>query len=193
MHYVSVFSSIFALNQYQWFEWKWKSALAFRERGVNLHFKIRLFCICKLIGLPRLHRRQGSFDSNVFHWLLSSWFGVLICTMINEILPTIIILSKFLNLCVKNRSMQDGQHLCIENRPKWVLKDMGVYSLHLQSFWNGVYNDFENQGLIFKNCKFSNRYKNLSCQKFELFYWILGLMHSTITRKLKSGDFFFSR
>ena len=31
--------------------------------------------------------------------------------------------------------------------------------------WNGVYNDFEIQELIFKNSKFSNGHKNLSSPK----------------------------
>ena len=65
------------------------------------------------------------------------------------------------------------QLFCFKNRPQSVLKDMGygcIYfdlSLHLLSFWNGVYNDFQNQGLIFKNCKFSNWDKNLSSPKIQ--------------------------
>ena len=48
--FCSSFSSIFSLKQCQWFEWKSKSALAFRERGVTLHYQIQWFCIHKRIG-----------------------------------------------------------------------------------------------------------------------------------------------
>ena len=47
-----LFLPVFALNQYQWFGWKSKSALAFRERGVTLHYQIRWFCMHKRIGFP---------------------------------------------------------------------------------------------------------------------------------------------
>ena len=53
------------------------------------------------------------------------------------------------------------------------LKDYGYIcfdlSLHLLSFSNDVYNDFQNQGLIFKNCKFSDWHKNLSYPKIQTF------------------------
>ena len=42
-----------------------------------------------------------------------------------------------------------------------------TFSLHLLSFWNGAYNDFQNQGLIFKNPKFENWHKNLSSPIFK--------------------------
>ena len=41
-------------------------------------------------------------------------------------------------------------------------------SLQLLLFWNGVYDDFQNQGLIFKNCKFSNCIKISLPQKVKL-------------------------
>ena len=59
--------------------------------------------------------------------------------------------------------------------------------------WNGLYDDFKNQGLIFKNCKFSNWHKNRSSPKIQtFFYWILDLMHQPITCKLKSNENDFS-
>ena len=45
-----IFQSTFALNQYQWFEWKSKSALPFWERGITLHYQTCWFCIYKRIG-----------------------------------------------------------------------------------------------------------------------------------------------
>ena len=58
---------------------------------------------------------------------------------------------------------------CFENRLKSVLKDMAVYALTLLSFWNVVYIDFQSQGLIFKNCKFSKWHKKLYSQKVQTF------------------------
>ena len=50
------------------------------------------------------------------------------------------------------------------------------------------FNDFQNQGLFFKNCNLQTAMKRSLPKKFELFYWILGLMHPTITSKLKSSE-----
>ena len=50
-------------------------------------------------------------------------------------------------------------------------------SLQLLSFWIGVYNDFQNQGLIFKNCKSSNWHKNNSNFFIEFLVWCIQQSH----------------
>ena len=54
-------------------------------------------------------------------------FDLLICTTINDILPTRIILSKFL-ICAQNPEVcKLDNFFCFENRPKSVSKDMAVH------------------------------------------------------------------
>ena len=63
------------------------------------------------------------------------------------------------------------------------------FSLHLLSFWNGVYNDFKNRVLIFKNSKFSNWHKKISLpQNSNFSELILSLMHPTLTCKPKYSE-----
>ena len=77
---------------------------------------------------------------------------------------------EILNLCSKKRSVQDGDLFFFENRPKLVLKDVAIYALTFHCNY-GVYDDFQNRGLIFRNCKLSNWHKNLSAPKIQpLFY-----------------------
>ena len=51
-------------------------------------------------------------------------------------------------------------------------------SLHLLSVGNGVNNDFQNHGLIFKTSKFSNWHKNFSSPKIQTFFYFFFLLNS---------------
>ena len=103
----SVFSSVVTLNQYQWFEWKSKSALAFQERGVTLYYQIRWFCIHKRTGFPgcfsgKVHYIQINFMEYFFHVLMFNLHNV------QQNSPDKNHFIKILNLCTKTRRMQDG-------------------------------------------------------------------------------------
>ena len=92
-------------------------------------------------------------------------------------------------MCTDTRSMHDGWLFCFENRPKRVLKDMVVYALTFHCNCSR----FEVFMTIFK---FSNWHKKNSLipkKSYFFFYWILALMHQTITCKLKSSEKDFSR
>ena len=103
---------------------------------------------------------------------------------------------RFLNLCTKPRNMQDG--FCFENWPKSVLKDMAVYTLtfhytccHFEMVFITITPDFENRYNFSKTANFQTGIKGSLPKNF--FLLTLGLMHPTITCKLKSSEKDFSR
>ena len=108
---------------------------------------------------------------------------------------------EILNFCTKNTEICKMDYpFCFEKKGLYQSLRMWLYML-----WPFIatavvlkrcLRRFSKSGLIFKNCKFLNWHKNLSSPKIQtnlFFSSVLGLMHQTITCKLKSSEKDFSR